>query len=135
MRHMSFFTDWRTGLAVPSPQTARMVQVLVKPFTGFRNALMADKWINLNDQNVLVDSYDSSKGIYSSTSNHGNQGNIATNGQLINANNATVDGGAATNDGSVQGSCERHRPAKQQFLPGVHALHERDAQPRVEFHA
>ncbi len=104
MRHMSFFTDWRTGLAVPGPQTARLVQVLVKPFTGFRNALMADKWINLNDQNVLVDSYDSSKGIYSSTSNHGNQGNIATNGQLINANNATVDGGAATNDGSVKGA-------------------------------
>ena len=52
---LSFFTDWRTGLAVPSPQVARMVQVLVKPFTGFRNALMADKWINLNDQNVLID--------------------------------------------------------------------------------
>ncbi len=101
-RHLSFFTDWRTGQPVPSPQTARMVQVLVKPVTGFRNALMADKWINLNDQNVMVDSYDSDKGIYDATSNHGNQGNLATNGTLINANHAQVYGGAATNDGSVK---------------------------------
>ncbi len=102
MRRLSFFTDWRTGQAVSSPQTARLVQALVKPVTGFRNALMADQWINLNDQNVLIDSYDSSKGIYSASSNHGNQGNIATNGQLINANHAQVDGGASTNDGSVK---------------------------------
>ncbi len=102
MRRLSFFTDWRTGQAVSSPQTARLVQALVKPVTGFRNALMADKWINLNDQNVLVDSYDSSKGIYSASINHGNQGNIATNGQLINANHAQVNGGASTNDGSVK---------------------------------
>ncbi len=102
LRRLSFFTDWRTGQAVPGPQTARMVQVLVKPVTGFRNALMADKWINLNDQNVLIDCYDSSKGIYSATTNHGNEGNIATNGQLINAGHAQVYGGAATNDGSVK---------------------------------
>ncbi len=101
MRRLSFFTDWRTGQPVPSPQTARMVQALVKPVTGFRSALMADKLINLNDQNVLVDSYDSSKGIYSAT-NQGNQGNIASNGQLINAGHATVNGGASTNDGSVK---------------------------------
>ena len=104
LRHLSFFTDWRTGKAVASPQTARMVEVLAKPFTGFRNALMADQWINLNDQNVFIDSYDSSKGIYSATTNHGNMGNIATNGQLINANHAQVEGGAATNDGSVKGA-------------------------------
>ena len=102
MRRLSFFTDWRTGQPVPNPQVARMVQVLVKPVTGFRNALMADKWINLNDQNVMVDSYDSDKGIYDATSNHGNQGNLATNGSLINANHAQVFGGAATNDGSVK---------------------------------
>ena len=52
MRRLSFFTDWRTGLAVPSPQVSRMVQVLVQPITGFRDALMADQWINLNDQIV-----------------------------------------------------------------------------------
>lgn len=104
LRRPSFFTDWRTGQAVPNPQVARMVEVLVKPQTNFRNALMADKWIDLNDQNVFIDSYDSSKGIYSATSNHGNMGNIATDGQLIDASHAQVFGNAATNDGSVKGA-------------------------------
>ena len=102
LRRFSFFTDWRTGQPVSSPQTARMVEVTAKPLTNFRNALMADKQINLSNQDVLVDSYDSSKGNYSSTTNHGTMGNIATNGQLINANNATVNGDAMTNNGTVK---------------------------------
>ena len=101
LRRLSFFTDWRTGQAVTSPQAARMVEVIVKPLTNFRNALMADVQINLSNQDVLVDSYDSSKGNYSSTTNHGTMGNIATNGALINANHATVDGNAMTNNGTV----------------------------------
>ena len=104
LRRLSFFNDWRTGLTVPSPEAGRMVEVLVKPVTSFTNAITGIKWINLNDQNILIDSYDSSKGIYSATGNHGNLGNIATDGQLINANNATVNGDAATNDGSVKGA-------------------------------
>ena len=102
LRRFSFFTDWRTGLSVASPQAARMVEVVVKPLTNFRNALMADKQINLNSQDVLIDSYDSSKGNYDSTTNHGMMGNIATNGTLINANYATVDGDAMTNNGTVK---------------------------------
>ena len=101
LRRFSFFTDWRTNQPVASPQTARMVETIVKPLTNFRNALMADKQINLANQDVLVDSYDSSKGEYSSTINHGTMGNIATNGQLINANHATVNGNAMTNNGTV----------------------------------
>ena len=102
LRRFSFFNDWRTGRAVPSPQVTRLVEAVVRPQTGFRNALMSDVKIDLNNQDVLVDSYDSSKGNYDSTSNHGNQGNIATNGQLINANSATVNGNAMTNNGSVK---------------------------------
>ena len=101
LRRFSFFNDWRTGLAVSSPQVARMVEAVVRPETGFRNALMADKSINLSNQDVLINSYDSSKGVYSTT-NQGSDGNVATNGQLINANNATVEGNALTNNGSVQ---------------------------------
>ena len=83
LRRLSFFTDWRTGQPLASPQAARMVEVLVKPLTNFRNALMAQKQIDLNGQNVFIDSYDSDNGIYSATSNHGSMGNIATNGSLI----------------------------------------------------
>ncbi len=101
LRRFSFFNDWRTGRTVPSPQVARLVEAVVRPITGFRNALMADSQIDLANQDVLINSYDSSKGVYSST-NHGSQGNIATNGQLINANNAVVEGNALTNNGNVQ---------------------------------
>ena len=100
LRHFSFFNDWRTGRAVPAPQAARLVEAVVRPQTGFRNALMADMQIDLSNVDVLINSYDSSKGPYSLT-NNGTQGNIATNGQLINANHATVNGNAMTNNGSV----------------------------------
>ena len=100
LRRFSFFNDWRTGRAVSSPQVARLVEAVVRPTTGFRNALMADATIDLANQDVLINSYDSSKGSYSLT-NQGNEGNIATNGQLINANNAIVEGNALTNNGSV----------------------------------
>ncbi len=101
LRQISFFNDWRTGQSLASPQAARLVEIVARPLTNFRNALMADKTINLSNQDVLVDSYNSSQGYYSSTTNHGNMGNIATNGQLINASHATVDGDAMTNNGTV----------------------------------
>ena len=101
LRQISFFSDWRTGQALSSPQAARMVEAVARPLTNFRNALMADVQINLSNQDVLIDSYDSSQGAYSSTANHGTMGNIATNGQLINASHATVDGDALTNNGTV----------------------------------
>ena len=102
LRRFSFFNDWRTGRAVAPPQAARLVEVLVRPQTDFRNALMADVQIDLSNQDVLIDSYDSSKGNYDSTTNHGTLGNIATNGKLINANHATVKGNALTNNGTVK---------------------------------
>ena len=101
LRRISFFNDWRTGQNLAAPQAGRMVEAVARPLTNFRNALMADMQINLSNQDVLIDSYDSSQGPYSTTTNHGTMGNIATNGQLINANNAVVDGDAMTNNGTV----------------------------------
>ncbi len=101
LRRFSFYTDWRTGQPVGTPQVSRLVEITAKPLTNFRNALMADKQINLSNMDVLIDSYDSSKGNYDKTTNHGTMGNIATNGQLINANGATVNGDAMTDNGTV----------------------------------
>ena len=101
LRRFSFYTDWRTGQPVPNPQVSRLVEITAQPLTNFRNALMADKRIDLSNVDVLIDSYDSSKGPYSKTTNSGTMGNIATNGQLINADHATVDGNAMTDNGSV----------------------------------
>ncbi len=101
LRLFSFFHDWRTGRSLAAPQVARMVETIVRPLTNFRNALMADKQINLSNLDVLIDSYDSSKGNYDGNTNHGSMGNVATNGKLINANHATVNGDAMTNNGTV----------------------------------
>ncbi|MBV9126654.1 MAG: hypothetical protein JO117_01070 [Verrucomicrobia bacterium] len=104
LRKFSFFNDWRTNQPVnpntTGPYVSRLIEVVAKPLTDFRNALMAEKSIDLGNQDVLIDSYDSSKGLYSSL-NTGNMGNLATNGSLINANGASVMGDAMTNDGTV----------------------------------
>ena len=63
LRRISFFNDWRTGQNLSSPQVARMVEAVARPLTNFRNALMADVQINLSNQDVLIDSYDSSQGV------------------------------------------------------------------------
>ena len=86
------------------------MEAVVKPLTGFRNALMADVRIDLSDQSVLIDSYNSTNGLYGTTytasgqsfTNVGTMGNLATNGTLINAGGATVKGNAMTDDGSVK---------------------------------
>ncbi len=123
LRRFSFFTDWRTGLplppvvatpggpSAPGPQVSRVVEAVARPLMGFRNAIMADKQIDLTSKNVLVDSYNSANGGYGvayttpggtvTLTNVGTLGNIATNGALINAGNATVQGSAMTNDGHV----------------------------------
>ena len=38
--------------------------------------LSNDRWINLNDRNVLIDLYDSGKSLYNSTTDHLSQSNI-----------------------------------------------------------
>ncbi len=115
LRRFSFFTDWRSNQPVDAkqgPQVSRAVEVVVRPLTGFRNALMADKRIDLQGETVLVDSYNSTYGLYGSTyvlpsdnkvyTNSGTMGNIATNGSLINAGGAIVKGDAMTDDGVVR---------------------------------
>ena len=132
LRRFSFYTDWRTGLPLSNPQVSRLVEITAQPLTNFRNALMADKQINLSNQDVLIDSYDSSKGGYSSTTNHGQMGNIATNGQLINANYATVDGNAMTDDGNVNAGDNVTGQQSSNFYQELTPHHRRDAQPGLE---
>ena len=108
--------------------------MVAKPTTRLHYALLGDKSIDLQDQTVTIDSYDSTNGDYGDVllppptpadnknagytlpgsptnpdgtvnkqagQNVGWQGNIATNGQLIHAGGATVQGDASTNDGKV----------------------------------
>ncbi len=125
LRRFSFFNDWRTGRAVSVPQVSRLVEVVAKPRTSFRNAIMADQRIDLNDKDVLIDSYDSAKGAYDPVVNNGALANLATNGQLINAHGAVVRGDAMTNDGRVadaENISGQQRSDFYQELPPVKSL-------------
>src|SRR5438045_1973298 len=65
--------------------------------------------VDLKNQNIVVDSYDSTdptkstNGLYDAAKRQEN-GDIATDGQLIDAGNAQIHGDVATNAGTVSGA-------------------------------
>ena len=112
LRKFDLHTDRRTGAAV-LPQATRLIEAIIKPVGAFRLALFGIKAIDMNNHNIVVDSYDSrdpnksTAGFYppelplTEKAKRQRNGNIATNGQLIEAGNAHIYGSAATNGGAV----------------------------------
>lgn len=110
LRKFDLQTNRRTGAAMNgAPQATRLVEVIIKPVGAFRRAILADVSINLNNHNIVIDSYDSrdpaksTNGFYDPAKRQAN-GDIATNGTLISAGSAQIYGDAATNGGSVVNS-------------------------------
>ena len=92
-----------------SPQVARHVEAIVRPVSSFNNAIMSVGVVDLTNQNIVIDSYDSrdpgksTNGLYDAAKRQQN-GDIATDGQLIEAGNAHIYGDVATNAGTVSGA-------------------------------
>ncbi len=88
------------------PQVTRLVEVIVKPVGPFDKAIKADEWIDVNNQNPVVDSYDprdpakSTNGFYDPAKRQTN-GDIASNGPIIDLGGAHIYGDASTNGGDV----------------------------------
>ena len=96
------------GVRVPVPKqmASRLVEVVLKPVGAFRAALFADSRIDMNNHNIVVDSYDSrdpnkSTGGFYDPAKRQRNGDIVTNGTVIDVGNAYIYGDAATNGGSV----------------------------------
>ena len=91
-----------------APHTARRLEAIIAPVSSFQQAILSIGTLNLNNQNIVVDSYDSrdanksTNGLYDVAKRQEN-GDIATNGDLIQAGNAHVYGDVATNSGTVTG--------------------------------
>jgi hypothetical protein len=91
-----------------SPHAARRIEAVVAPLSSFGQAILSIDQLNLNNQNIVIDGYDSSdptkstNGLYDVTKRQ-NTGNIATDGNLIQAGNAYVYGDVSTNSGTVTG--------------------------------
>ncbi|MDB6147510.1 MAG: hypothetical protein JWO45_1174 [Spartobacteria bacterium] len=95
--------------AISAPQVSRRTEAIVRPVSSFDQAIMSVGTIDLTNQNIVIDSYDSSdstkstNGLYDVTKRQEN-GDIATDGILIEAGNAHIYGDVATNSGTVSGA-------------------------------
>jgi hypothetical protein len=108
--HWERFTN---GILTPhlltAPQVSRRIEAIVRPISSFDQAIMSVGVVDLTNQNIAVDSYDSSdstkstNGLYDPAKRQQN-GDIATDGQLIEAGNAHIYGDVATNAGTVSGA-------------------------------
>jgi len=91
-----------------APHAARRIEAVVKPLSSFNQAILAVGALDLNNQNIVVDSYDSrdsaksTNGLYDVTKRQEN-GNIATDGSILDAGGAYVYGDVSTNAGTATG--------------------------------
>lgn len=94
---------------ISAPQVSRRIEAIVRPVSAFDQAVMSVGVVDLTNQNIVIDSYDSSdptkstNGLYDAAKRQEN-GDVATDGQLIEAGNAQIYGDVATNAGTVSGA-------------------------------
>lgn len=125
LRQFSFVWDPKTKAPVARPQSSRLVELLVKP-SSFENAIVSDLPINLNNHKIEIDSYDSryanksTNGLYDPAKRLEN-GDVATNSQLLQAGDAHIYGDAYTNAGTIQNganiSGEQRNDFYQELIP------------------
>jgi hypothetical protein len=132
LRKFDLIRDHRTGLRV-LPQATRLIEAIVKPVGTFRLALFGVKTINMNNHNIVVDSYDSrdpnksTNGFYDVAKRQEN-GDIATNGLLIDAGSAHIYGDAATNGGTVLNAANVTGEIRNDFYQDLFAVTRPDVQ-------
>lgn len=125
LRKLSLRWDRKNGQAVSAPLASRMVEVIARP-SSFENAIIAQGRISMNSWRIEVDSYDSkdpaksTNGAYDEAKRQQN-GDVATNGQIVDAGNAYIHGDVLTNAGTVTGAAnvtgEQRTDFYQELLP------------------
>ena len=109
LRWERFTNGVLTAHALAAPQVCRRAEAIVSPVSSFSTAIMSVGTVDLNNQNIVVDSYDShdpnksTNGLYDASKRQQN-GDIATDGNIIDAGNAHIYGDVATNSGIVTGA-------------------------------
>lgn len=127
LRRLDLRFSRRTGKPLVAPQATRIIEAIVKPVGAFRLALFGTGSVDLTSQNILVDSYDSrdpeksTNGRYDPAKRQSN-GDIATNGKLIDAGNAQIYGNALTNGGTVLDSDNVTGAIRNDFYQEVFAV-------------
>jgi hypothetical protein len=98
-------------------RVSRRTEAIVRPVSSFDQAIMSVGTLDLTNENIVIDSYDSSdptkstNGLYpyddrnpDGSLKRQENGDIATDGTLIKAGNAQIYGDVATNSGTVSGA-------------------------------
>jgi type II secretory pathway pseudopilin PulG len=104
LRRVSLQWDRWTQQPVAAPQATRAVEAVVQPVAAFEAALLGDAMVDLNNHNILIDSYDSTVATYEDTPVKGSNGDVATNGSLVKAGDAEIHGDVATYGGITTGT-------------------------------
>lgn len=110
-----------------TPHVSRTIEVVVKPTTSFDLAILSRNQLDLTDHNIIIDSYDSrsntksTNGLYD-VAKRQQHGNIATDGNLINAGNAQIYGDVATNSGTVTGTAGITGQQRTDFYQDVYSV-------------
>lgn len=120
LRKLQFRRD-SNGAALTTPQAVRTIEIIAKPVSIGSAALFGKTGINLNNKNVVIDSYDSrstatsTNGIYDPTEAT-KSANVVTDDALtsngtpgvinLSSTGAYVNGNIATNDTPVAGSTD-----------------------------
>jgi hypothetical protein len=104
--HERFTNGILVAHAINSPQVSRRVEAVVKPDSSFDEAIFSVGMLDLTDHNIVIDSYDSRDPTKSTNGQYDvnkrqQHGNIATDGQVLDAGNAYVYGDVATNAGTA----------------------------------
>jgi hypothetical protein len=105
LRRVDFRANRRTGQLLTAPQTSRTIEVVVRP-ASFHTAMTAEGLIQMNNHNVIVDSFDSTDPRYSTNGRYDEDkrketGDVGTNGAIVEAGNAHIYGDVLTNAGTV----------------------------------
>ncbi|MEO7317964.1 MAG: hypothetical protein ABIZ56_03135, partial [Chthoniobacteraceae bacterium] len=134
LRKFSLVSDRRTGQRVAGPQSTRMIEAIAKPVGAFRLALLAIDRVDLTDQNIVVDSYNSrdtaksTNGRYDPAKRQEN-GDVATNCEAIQAGRAQIYGDAMTNGGTVFDSDNVTGEIRDDFYQSSFAVRRPDVAP------
>jgi hypothetical protein len=125
LRKLSLRWDRKTGQEVNAPLASRMIEVIARP-SSFENAIIAQGRIAMNSWRIEVDSYDSQDPAKSTNSAYDvakrqQNGDVATNGQIVDAGNAYIYGDVLTNAGTITGAAnitgEQRTDFYQELLP------------------
>lgn len=125
LRKLSFHWDRKNGQQVDAPLASRVIEVIARP-SSFENAVVAQGRIAMNSWRIEVDSYDSTDPAKSTNmaydaAKRQQNGDVATNGQIVDAGNAYIYGDVLTNAGVVTGAAnitgEQRTDFYQELLP------------------